>query len=81
MFRRSCQDPFQIPKHVVVPEPQYTEVILCEPAIADDILLGLGMLSAVDFNYQPRCKAEKIRDIGTKRNLTAKLELSEPAIP
>jgi hypothetical protein len=39
------------------------------------------MLSAIDFDNQSRCKAEKIRDIGTKRNLTAKFEFGEPAVP
>jgi hypothetical protein len=81
MIRQSGQDTFQIPQRVVVPELQHLEVILGEPAVAYGIPFGVGMLSAIDFDNQSRCKAEKIRDIGTKRNLTAKFEFGEPAVP
>jgi hypothetical protein len=66
VFRQNCEDTFQIPKHIIVPKPQHTEVILGEPEVAHGILLGIGMLSTVDLNDQPRCETEKIGDIGTK---------------
>jgi hypothetical protein len=80
MLRQPREDTFQIPQHVIVPKSQYAEVILGKPAIADRIPFGVDMLSAIDFDDEPRRKAEKIRDVGTKRDLTAKFELGEPSV-
>jgi len=80
MLRQSGKDTFQILKHVVVPEPQNPEIVLDEPAVADGIPLGVGMLSAVDLDNESRCEAEKIRNVGSKGNLTAEFEIREPAI-
>jgi hypothetical protein len=80
MIRQSGQETFQIPQHVIVPESQHLEVILGEPAVAYGIPFGVGMLSAIDFDNQSRCKAEKIRNVGPDGNLTAEFEIGEPAV-
>ena len=80
MLRQPRQDAFQIPKHVIVPKSQHTEFIRGEPAVTHGVAFGIDVLSTIDFNDQPRCEAEKIGDVRTKRNLSAKLEIGKSAV-
>jgi hypothetical protein len=77
---QDCENPFQIGKHVVVPESGNPKAVFREPSVAFQVSSWLGMLTAVDFYDQSRFEAEEVGDVRSDRDLTSKLECLESAI-
>ncbi len=68
-------------QRVMVPKPDYAKThrfkTRCSLSIAHSLL---GMLAAVQFNYQFSLKADEINDVRRNRMLSPKLESAEVAI-
>ena len=60
----------RILQNVVIPEPQHTKSLRCEPACTLCICSDpVSVLAAVDFNHQPSFIAEKVDDKSSDRSL------------
>ena len=66
------QNTIEISQHIVVPKAQHPITAFIEIAIARDIALVLGMLTAVDFHNQFQFETGKVHNEWPQRNLTAK---------
>src|SRR5690606_38394101 len=67
-----------VPEQVRVPDAQHPEIVVMQPAVAPRVRSAIRVLRTIQLDHQPRFEADEIRDEGTDRNLTAKLEAAEP---
>ena len=58
-------------KDVIVPEAQDAEAGGSEPAIFRRVCAGSGVLPAINFDDEPRVKADKVGDVRADRVLPA----------
>ena len=66
----------------VVPESQDAKTLLLQPLSAHRIVvLGIGMLAAVELDDQLLLETDEIDDVTAKGLLTAELETREPLGP
>jgi hypothetical protein len=66
-------------KNFVVPEPQRTKALACEPRVSVRVACATGVLSAVRFNDELVLEAHEVRDVATNRFLSAELCSDESA--
>jgi hypothetical protein len=60
-------------QHIVVPEPDYLVALVDKPFITPGIRTALIMLAAINLDYDPFLKTDKILNIPAHRLLLAKL--------
>ncbi len=60
-------------QHLVVPEPDYLVALIVKPFIPSGIRTALIMLTAINLDYDPFLKTDKIHNISAHRLLPAKL--------
>jgi hypothetical protein len=68
----------QLRQYIVVPEPEHAKAVLPQNGgTAFVVVRSLSMLTAIEFNDEPRFQADKINDETGDRQLTPELELTE----
>jgi hypothetical protein len=68
------QNTLSIPQHVRIPESNDAVAFSFKPAIAFNVLLGICVLTAIDFNHKLLLVAHKIEDERSEGNLTPKAQ-------
>ena len=58
---------------LVVPHPQNRPTLACKESIPPNVPLALGMLTAIQFNNQPRLPAREVGNIRSDWQLTGEL--------
>jgi hypothetical protein len=58
-----ADDAFSLRPHIVVPEAQDGVAERCQPSVALEIVLALGMLAAVDFDHQLEARAAEVGEV------------------
>jgi hypothetical protein len=48
-----AQNTIQILQHVIVPEPHHAKIVFSQPTVTHNVPLGVGMLAAIDLDYEP----------------------------
>ena len=75
-FRKSGRDGFEdtryIAENVIIPESQYTVVVFSEPFVANPVVRVVGMLSAIDLDYETSFSTNKIDGVRADRLLPNK---------
>jgi hypothetical protein len=74
------QHAIQIRQHVVIPKPQYIELICRKPAIPARIGTRFRVLSAINLDHHAGDEANKIRNERTDRHLPSEFELREASV-
>jgi hypothetical protein len=74
-MRQNClQDTFAILNHLVVPEAKHLPPLAHQISVTDRVTMAFCVLRAVSLDNQLSLNAEKVDDVGSKRDLPAKLD-------
>ena len=80
-MRQNClQDTFAILEHLVVPEPKDLPALPFQISIPGPVAKTLSVLRAVGLDNQLSANAKKVDDVGSNRNLPAKLNAIQATI-
>ena len=80
-MRENClQNPFAILQHLVVPKAKHPPALARQISVTDIVTKAFCVLRTVGLDDQLSANAKKVDDVGTDRDLPAKLESAEAAI-
>ena len=80
-MRVNClQNPFAILQHLVVPEAKHLPALARQISVTDIVAKAFGVLRTVGFDDQLSANAKKVDNVGSDRDLPAKLESAQATI-
>jgi|HubBroStandDraft_4_1064222.scaffolds.fasta_scaffold212663_2 hypothetical protein len=80
MRQNSLQNPFAILQHLVVPEAKHLPPLARQISVTGLVARAFGVLRAVSLDNQLSANTKKVDNVGSKWNLSAKLESAQATI-